>query len=178
MTHEFPAASAIRQNRTAKLRLALFEPDIPANTGTMLRLGACLGVAVDIVEPAGFAFTVRELKRAALDYAGHAEIERHRSWSAFLAAHETRGGRLVLLTTKATRLYTDFGFRADDTLLVGRESAGVPPEVHARADARLRIPMRPGLRSLNVAVAAAMVLGEAMRQCADWPAPDDESEAT
>lgn len=156
------------------MRLALFEPDIAANTGTMIRLGACLAVPIDIIEPAGFAFTVRELKRAVLDYAALAEIERHVSWSAFLETHEARGGRLVLLTTKAPLAYTECRFRADDTLLVGRESAGVPAEVHARADACIVIPMRPEARSLNVAVAAAMVLGEALRQCAGWPAASPE----
>jgi tRNA (cytidine/uridine-2'-O-)-methyltransferase len=177
MTHEF-SMSPKRTLRTASaLRLALFEPDIPANTGTMLRLGACLGVAIDVIEPAGFAFTVRELKRAALDYAQLADIERHRSWAGFLARHESRGGRLVLLTTKAPLAYTDFSFRADDTLLVGRESAGAPAAVHARADARVRVPLRPGLRSLNVALAAAMVLGEAMRQCSAWPSEAEASEA-
>jgi tRNA (cytidine/uridine-2'-O-)-methyltransferase len=156
------------------MRLALFEPDIAANTGTMIRLGACLGIPIDIVEPAGFSFTVRELRRAALDYAALAEIERHVSWPAFLQAHAARGGRLVLLTTKAPLAYTECRFRADDTLLVGRETAGVPAAMHARADARTAVPMRPGARSLNVAVAAAMVLGEALRQCAGWPAASPE----
>lgn len=177
MTHEFSTPRESPARGASALRLALFEPDIPANTGTMLRLGACLGVAIDIIEPAGFAFTVRELRRAALDYAELAEIERHRSWAGFLVRHESRGGRLVLLTTRAPLAYTDFRFRADDTLLVGRESAGAPEAVHARADARVRVPLRPGLRSLNVAVAAAMVLGEAMRQCAAWPVAAETSEA-
>jgi len=146
------------------MRLALYQPDIPQNTGTLLRLGACLGVAVDIVAPAAFDLSDRALRRAGLDYLAHVEIARHASFAAFEAALRARGGRLVLLTTQAEMAYTGFAFRAGDTLLVGRESAGVPEAVHRVADARLRIPMRAGLRSLNVAVAAAMVLGEALRQ--------------
>ena len=146
------------------MRLALYQPDIPQNTGTLLRLGACLGVAVDIVAPAAFDLSDRALRRAGLDYLAHVEIARHTSFAAFEAALRARGGRLVLLTTQAEMAYTGFAFRAGDTLLVGRESAGVPEAVHRVADARLRIPMRAGLRSLNVAVAAAMVLGEALRQ--------------
>ena len=146
------------------MRLALYQPDIPQNTGTLLRLGACLGVAVDIVAPAAFDLSDRALRRAGLDYLAHVEIARHASFAAFEAALRAGGGRLVLLTTQAEMAYTGFAFRAGDTLLVGRESAGVPEAVHRVADARLRIPMRAGLRSLNVAVAAAMVLGEALRQ--------------
>jgi len=155
------------------MRLALYQPDIPANTGTMIRLGACLGVPVDIIEPAGFAFTVRELKRAVLDYAPLAEIVRHASWQAFLEARATAPGRLILLTTQATLAYTEFAFGADDHLLVGRESAGVPEPVHGRADVRVRVPLRAQARSLNVAVAAAMVLGEALRQTAGWPGREE-----
>ena len=143
------------------MRLALFEPDIPQNCGAMLRLAACLGVAVDIIEPCGFHLTDKRLRRAGLDYLERVEISRHSSWQAFTAAHRTR---LILLTTKGDLAYTDFRFRADDTLLVGQESAGVPPAVHAAAQARVLIPLQPGLRSLNVAQAAAMVLGEALRQ--------------
>jgi tRNA (cytidine/uridine-2'-O-)-methyltransferase len=146
------------------MRLALYQPDIAQNTGTLLRLGACLGVAVDIIGPAGFDLSDRALRRAGLDYLAHVEMARHASFAAFQAEHRARGGRLVLLTTRAEVAYTAFAFRADDTLLVGRESAGVPEAVHRVADARLSIPMRAGLRSLNVAVAAAMVLGEALRQ--------------
>lgn len=158
------------------MRLALYEPDIPANTGTMIRLAACLGIAIDIIEPTGFTFTVRDLKRAMLDYAPLAEIVRHASWPAFLEAVGSVGGRLVLLTTRAPLAYTDFAFRADDILLVGRESAGAPEAVHRRVEARLRVPMRPQARSLNVAVAAAMVLGEALRQTELWPARVGEGE--
>lgn len=143
------------------MRLALYQPDIPQNAGTILRLAACLGVGVDVIGPAGFDMSDRNLKRAGLDYLEHVEIARHVSFAAFQAAPR---GRLVLLTTAASIVYTDFVFAADDTLLLGRESAGVPESVHEAADARLRVPMRPGLRSLNIAVAAAMVLGEALRQ--------------
>jgi tRNA (cytidine/uridine-2'-O-)-methyltransferase len=151
------------------MRLALYEPDIPQNTGTILRLAACLGVPVDLIGPAGFDMTDRALKRASLDYLAHVEIERHASFSAFEAARLSRGSRLLLLTTHADTPYTRFAFRPGDTVLLGRESAGVPEAVHRLADARLRIPMRAGLRSLNVAVAAAMVMGEALRQTGGLP---------
>ncbi len=143
------------------MRLALYQPDIPQNAGALLRLGACLGVAVDIIEPTGFLLSDRRLKRAGMDYLGAAELKRHVSWASFRAATT---GRLVLLTTKARLAYHHFPFRADDVLLLGRETEGAPEEVHEAAAARLRIPMRPGLRSLNVALAAALVLGEALRQ--------------
>jgi tRNA (cytidine/uridine-2'-O-)-methyltransferase len=143
------------------MRLALFEPDIPQNAAAMIRLGACLGAAVDIIEPCGFLFSDAGFRRAGLDYVERAEIVRHESWGAFRAA---RQGRIVLLSTKARLAYTEFTFATDDVLLVGRETAGVPDCVHEAADARIRIPLRPGLRSLNVAQAAAMVLGEALRQ--------------
>ena len=151
------------------MRLALYEPDIPQNTGTILRLAACMNVPVDVVGPTGFDMSDRALKRAALDYLAHVKLERHQSFAAFDAAHRLRGGRLVLLTTRGATAYTDFGFAADDCLLLGRESAGVPPTVRGAADAAVRIPMASGLRSLNVAVAAAMVLGEALRQTGGLP---------
>jgi len=151
------------------MRLALFEPDIPQNTGTLIRLGACMGLPLDIIEPCGFAWSDRGLKRAGLDYADLAEVTRHESWAAFHAACLS-GSRLVLLTTKSHIIYTDFGFAPLDILLVGRESAGVPPEIHDAADARVTIPMCPPARSLNMAVAAAMVLGEALRQTRSFPA--------
>lgn len=151
------------------MRLALFQPDIAQNVGTILRLGACLGVAVDIIEPCGFPFGDASLKRAGLDYLDHASFVRHESWGTFLA---TEPARLVLLTTKAQRAFTEFTFAATDTLLFGRESAGVPAEVAERADARLKIPLQSGMRSLNVAVAAAMVLGEALRQTHLFPAQE------
>jgi tRNA (cytidine/uridine-2'-O-)-methyltransferase len=150
-------------------RLCLYQPDIPQNTGTMLRLAACLGVAVEIVEPAGFDVSDRNLRRAGLDYLDRVAITRHASWRAFEAWRRDRGARLVLATTKAGLPYTDFAYRAPDILLFGRESAGVPDEVHAAADARVVIPMQPGLRSLNVAVSAAMILGEALRQTGGFP---------
>jgi tRNA (cytidine/uridine-2'-O-)-methyltransferase len=153
------------------MRLALYQPDIAQNTGTILRLAACLGVAVDVIGPTGFDMTDRALRRAGLDYLDHVEIERHTSFAAFDAARLARGARLVLLTARAEHCYTTFAFRCTDTLLLGRESAGVPSSVHAMADARLRIAMRAGMRSLNVAVAAAMVLGEALRQTTSFPDP-------
>lgn len=148
------------------MRLALYEPDIPQNTGTLIRLGACLGVPVDIIEPCGFLFTDKALMRAGMDYLELAEITRHASWNAFRTAAK---GRIVLLTSKASTPYTEFHFAACDIILLGRESAGVPEPVHEAADARLRIPLKPGLRSLNVAVAGAMVLGEALRQTKEFP---------
>lgn len=149
------------------MRLVLFEPDIPQNTGTLLRLGACLGVPVDLVEPCGFLLSDRHLRRAGMDYLDLASLTRHASWAAYRSS--APAGRLVLLTTRGAEAYPDFAFRPGDRLLVGRESGGVPDEVHAAADARLTIPMAPGARSLNVAVAAAMVLGEALRQTGGFP---------
>jgi tRNA (cytidine/uridine-2'-O-)-methyltransferase len=143
------------------MRVALYEPDIPQNTGAILRLAACLGVAVDIIEPCGFLLDDRRLRRAGMDYLDRLDWTRHRSWQAF---RQARQERLVLLTTAGERRYCDFRFAPDDLLLFGRESAGVPEAVHQAAAARLRIPLRRGLRSLNVATAAAMVLGEALRQ--------------
>jgi len=148
------------------MRLALYQPDIAQNVGTILRLGACLSVGIDIIEPCGFPFGDASLKRAGLDYLDHASFIRHPSWNAFLASSPAR---IVLLTTKAEQSYASFAFETSDTLLLGRESAGVPPEVAARADARLKIPLVPGMRSLNVAVAGAMVLGEALRQTGQFP---------
>ncbi|MDE1900220.1 MAG: tRNA (cytidine(34)-2'-O)-methyltransferase [Alphaproteobacteria bacterium] len=144
------------------VRLALYQPDMPPNTGTMMRMCACLGVGLDIIEPCGFPFDDAKLRRAAMDYIDHLDYTRHRSWDDFAA--QTGARRLVLLTTKGAVPYTDFAFTPDDILMVGRESAGVPEDVHARADARILIPMRPPLRSLNVAISAAMALGEALRQ--------------
>lgn len=153
------------------MRLALFEPDIPPNLGTLLRLGACLGVPVHVIEPCGFPFSVQSVRRSALDYLAHAEIHRHESWDRFLA--ERPAGRLVLMTTKAAQPYFAFRFQPDDIVLMGRESHGVPEAVHAAADARLLIPLQPGMRSINVATAASMVLGEGLRQLDAFPAPPD-----
>lgn len=146
------------------MRIALFEPDIPQNTGTILRLAACLGVEAHIVEPAGFPTTDRAFRRAGMDYLDAVTLLRHAHWGAFEDWRRVAGARLILLTTRASRSYLDHDFAPGDVLLVGRESSGVPDGVHAAADVRLRIPMRAGLRSLNVAMAAAMALGEALRQ--------------
>ena len=146
------------------MRLALYQPDIPQNTGTILRLAACLDVPVDIILPAGFDVSDRKLRRAGLDYLDHVVLKRHDDWAAFNATRHAEGQRLVLLTTKGAVAHIDFAFQPRDTLLLGRESSGVPDFVHAAADAHVRIPMQGGLRSLNIAVAAALVLGEALRQ--------------
>jgi tRNA (cytidine/uridine-2'-O-)-methyltransferase len=151
-------------------RLALFQPDIPQNAGTMLRMAACLGVPVEIVEPAGFDVSDRNLRRAGLDYLGSVTINRHVSWSAFEDWRRRQGRRLILATTKGAVRHLDFAFRGEDVILLGRESAGVPDDVHEAADARVLVPMQEGLRSLNVAVAAAIVLGEALRQTGAFPA--------
>ena len=149
----------------SRLRLALYQPDIPQNAGTMLRACACLGLAADIIEPAGFPVSDRHFRRSGMDYLDAVEILRHMSFRAFQAWRQLQvGRRLVLLSTRAATPYTDFRFEAADILMVGRESAGVPPEVHAAADAAVTIPLRPPMRSLNVAVAAFMVMGEALRQ--------------
>jgi tRNA (cytidine/uridine-2'-O-)-methyltransferase len=148
------------------MRLALFEPDIPQNAAAIIRLGACLDVPIDIIEPCGFLFSEAGFRRAGLDYVEMAELRRHTSWRAFC---EALAGRLVLLTTRATLPHTAFAFASSDTLLLGRESAGVPDFVHDAADGRVRIPLKPGLRSLNVAQAGAMVLGEALRQIKGFP---------
>ncbi|MDO8608459.1 MAG: tRNA (cytidine(34)-2'-O)-methyltransferase [Phaeospirillum sp.] len=154
------------------LRLALYQPDIPQNAGTLLRLSACLGVAVDIIEPCGFVLDERKVRRAGMDYIDHASYIRHSSWQAFQSALTTSGRRLILLTTKGERRHDRFPFAAGDTIMVGRESAGVPPEVADAAFARIRIPMMTGPRSLNVALAAALATGEALRQLGGFP--DDE----
>jgi tRNA (cytidine/uridine-2'-O-)-methyltransferase len=146
------------------MRIALYEPDIPQNTGTILRLCACLGVEAHIIEPAGFPVTDRAFRRAGMDYLDRVAITRHGSFQAFEDWRRRERLALVLLTTAAERPYLDHRFQDDQVLLLGRESAGVPAAVHQAADARLCIPMREGLRSLNIAMAAAMVIGEALRQ--------------
>ena len=148
------------------MRLGLYEPDIPQNCGTILRLCACLGIGLDIIEPCGFAFSDARLKRAGLDYLAQADYRLHASFNVF---GQNLGGRLVLFTTKASLPYTDFTFHPGDTLLFGSESAGVPQNVHEKADARLRIPLLAGMRSLNVAICAGMALGEALRQTGNFP---------
>lgn len=146
------------------MRLVLFEPDIPQNAGTLMRLASALGVGLDLIEPCGFVLDDRRLRRAGMDYLDHLDWARHASWTAYRALQLS--GRLVLLTTRAALPYTAFAFAPDDRIMVGRESAGVPDEIADAADARLLIPMKPPARSLNVAVSAAMVLGEALRQTA------------
>jgi len=149
------------------MRIALYQPDIPQNTGTILRLAACFGVGIDIIEPCGFVWDDRRLRRAGMDYMELAQLRRHQSWSSFQAERDS--GRLVLLSTRANRSHLSFSFRQNDILLLGRESAGVPDAVHDAVDDRLRIPLASGVRSLNVALAAAVVLGEALRQTNGFP---------
>jgi tRNA (cytidine/uridine-2'-O-)-methyltransferase len=159
------------------MRIALIEPDIPQNTGTILRLAACLGLEAHIIEPAGFPTSDRAFRRAGMDYLDHVTIVRHASFATFEAWRRDAKARLILFTTHAERCYLEHAFRVDDVLMFGRESAGVPPAVHDAADARLKIPMRAGMRSLNVAMAAAMAVGEALRQVAMSadPSPDHSS---
>ena len=151
-----------------RMRVALYQPDIPGNAGAMMRTAACLGVAVDVIGPAGFVMSDRQLRRAGMDYLDRMDLAQHSSWDAF---RDQLGAdaRLVLLTTGAETGFLEFKFRADDILLVGRETAGVPDDVHAAAGARIRVPMAPGNRSLNVAQVLAMVLGEALRQTGTFP---------
>jgi tRNA (cytidine/uridine-2'-O-)-methyltransferase len=157
----------VADSQTVTVQLALFQPDIAGNAGNMLRTAAGLGVPVDLIGPLGFVLDDKRLKRAGMDYLRHADIARHASWESFRRGLGPR--RLLLLTTRGDTAYADFRFRAGDTILVGRESEGAPGEVHAQAAARLRIPLKAGLRSLNVAAAAAMVLGEALRQLDGFP---------
>ncbi|HJN23649.1 MAG TPA: tRNA (cytidine(34)-2'-O)-methyltransferase [Rhodospirillales bacterium] len=151
------------------MRLVLFEPDIPQNAGTLLRLGACLGVPVDVIEPCGFVFADKYFRRAGMDYLDRADLTRHLSWPAFQEARRGKGARLVLLTTRASMPYTAFRFETGDALVLGRESSGLPDAVHDAAEARVKVPMASAMRSLNVATAAAMVLGEALRQTRGFP---------
>jgi tRNA (cytidine/uridine-2'-O-)-methyltransferase len=151
------------------MRIALYQPDIAQNTGTILRLAACLNVAVDIIEPAGFDISSRALRRAALDYSDKVDLRRHGTFKDFKQEIESTGARLILMTTRADTAYHNVVFKKGDVILAGRESSGVPEEVHASVNLRIRIPMRPDLRSLNVAVSLAMVLGEALRQTGGFP---------
>jgi tRNA (cytidine/uridine-2'-O-)-methyltransferase len=146
------------------MRIALYQPDIAPNAGTILRLCACLGIEAHIVEPAGFPTSDRAFRRAGMDYLDQVRLVRHASWQVFERWRRASKLRLILFTTRAERSYLDCRFGRDDILLFGRESAGVPAEVHAAANVRLVIPMRPGLRSINVALACAMAVGEALRQ--------------
>lgn len=151
------------------MRLALYQPDIAGNVGTIMRLCACFGVPLDIVMPCGFPFSDRQLKRAAMDYGEQADVIRHPNFDAFAAGVRENGGRIVLLTSSGGTALPDMRFTPEDVLLLGSEGAGVPQAVHDAADARLRIPMRPGFRSLNIAVAAGIALGEALRQTGHYP---------
>jgi len=146
------------------MHIALYEPDIPQNTGTILRLAACLGIEAHLIEPAGFPTSDRAFRRAGMDYLDQVQLVRHASWGAFEAWRQAQGLRLVLLTTRAASSYLDHAFARRDVLMFGRESAGVPDAVHAAAEVRLKVPMRAGLRSINVAMTCAMVVGEALRQ--------------
>jgi tRNA (cytidine/uridine-2'-O-)-methyltransferase len=152
------------------IRLALYQPDIAQNTGTILRLAACLGLAVDVIEPAGFPVSDKSFRRSGMDYLDHVAWRRHDDFTAFERWRQGDARRLVLMTTRAALPYAGFAFRPGDVIMAGRESAGVPDEVHAAADARILIPMAPGMRSLNVAVSVAMVAGEALRQLGGFPA--------
>ena len=150
------------------MRIALYQPDIPQNAGAVFRLATCLNLPVDIIEPTGFVLNDANLRRVGMDYLDQTQITRHISWGAYL--RDAKPARLVLLTTAATQLHVDFKFDANDTLMVGRESSGVPDEVHNCADARIRIPMLPEARSLNVVTALTFALGEALRQVDGFPA--------
>ncbi len=151
------------------MRLALFQPDIPQNLGAGVRLTACLGVELDVIEPCAFPLSDRAIRRAAMDYGSVARVSRHDGWTDFESAMRGEGRRILLFTTRAAEPYHRFAYRPGDILLFGRESAGVPDAVHAAADARLIIPLRPETRSLNVIAAAAMALGEALRQTDGFP---------
>ena len=155
--------------------LALFEPDIPQNAGTLMRLAACLNVRIHLIEPAGFNTSDRTFRRAGMDYLDRVDLQRHISWRAFRLWQQDSGQRLILATTKAAKPYLSLAYRADDILLLGRESKGVPDEVHEAADERVLIPMAPGLRSLNVALAGGMILGEALRQTQGFPPQTGET---
>lgn len=146
------------------MRLALYQPDIPQNMGTILRLGACLNVSIDVIGPTGFDMSDRALKRSAMDYLSKTDLTRHISFASFLDSNQRKQGRLILTTTKTNQIYTDFQFKETDILMLGRESAGVPEEVVEKVDEKVTIPMQNDMRSLNIAVAGAMILGEALRQ--------------
>lgn len=149
------------------MRIALYQPEIPGNVGAILRLAACFSVGVDIIEPCGFVFSDARMKRAGMDYIDHVELVRHGDWDRFAAA---ASGRLILLSSKAETRFTDFAFRDDDILLMGQESAGVPDHVRDQCAARLRIPLNPAVRSLNISVATGIALAESLRQTGRLPA--------
>ncbi|MFZ4382222.1 MAG: tRNA (cytidine(34)-2'-O)-methyltransferase [Sandarakinorhabdus sp.] len=149
------------------MRIALYEPEIAGNVGAVLRLGACLGVPVDLIEPLGFLWDDARVRRTAMDYIDHVSITRHRDWDGFRAS--VGPARLVLLTTKGSVSAYDFAFRPDDVLLFGKESAGAPPHVHQASAGRIRLPMRPEVRSMNLAMSAGLAVGEALRQTGGLP---------
>jgi len=161
----------VKKSKKNSMRIALYQPDIPQNTGTILRLGACLNVPIDLIGPAGFDLSNRSLRRAGLDYLDHVDLTRHQSWDSFCKERSAQSSdtRLILMTTKARTRHIDFEFRSSDTLLFGRESAGVPESVAGAADHTLKIAIDNNLRSLNVAVSVAMTLGEALRQTDGFP---------
>jgi len=163
------APPAVVLSGSLRMRLALFQPDIPQNLGAAVRLGACLGVPLEIIEPCAFPLSDRAIRRAAMDYGQNAEVTRHGGWSDFIGAPARTEGRLVLFTTRGAQNFTEFEFQPGDTLLFGQESAGAPEHVHAAAQARLVIPLRPPARSLNIITCAAMALGEALRQTDGFP---------
>ena len=156
------------------MKTILFQPDIAANVGAVLRLCACMNIPIEIIEPCGFPFDMRQIRRVALDYINHVKLHRHVSWEAFHAKSMERGSRLILLSTRGKVRYDQFAFLPDDMLLFGRESAGVPNAIHQAADAILRVPLAREMRSLNVATAAAMTLGEALRQTSLLPGDENE----
>jgi tRNA (cytidine/uridine-2'-O-)-methyltransferase len=160
-------ARSVDPGQAAAMRVALYEPEIAGNVGSVLRLGACLGAAVDLIEPLGFAWDDKRVRRAAMDYIDHVEVTRHANFAAFRTS--IGAARLVLFTTKGQQSPYDFAFRPDDVLLFGKESAGVPAEVAEKCTTRLRLPIRPGVRSMNLAIAAALALGEALRQTGGLP---------
>lgn len=154
------------------MRLALYQPDIPQNTGTLLRLGACLDLPIDIIEPCGFLFNEKAIRRAGMDYLDFSNYRRHNSWNDFLdyrEQHSQEYGRIILLTTHGNKSFVDFDFKPNDIILMGRESAGVPENVHQKADAQLLIPMNPNARSINMAISAAMAITEGLRQTGGFP---------
>ncbi len=151
------------------ISLALYQPDIPQNTGTMVRMAACFGIHIDIIEPAGFPVSDRDFRRSGMDYLDHVSIERHMSWDSFTDYAVKNNRRLILLSTKAVQSHIEFQFKTGDILIVGRESAGVPQTVHTHVQTKIKIPMAKNMRSLNVAISAALVCGEALRQLNCWP---------
>jgi tRNA (cytidine/uridine-2'-O-)-methyltransferase len=168
-----PPFTAAKRKFQGSMRLALYQPDIPQNAGALMRLAACFKVPLDVIEPCGFPFDDKRLRRTAMDYGAACELQRHGSWGAFLKEMRTvPSRRLVLLSTAGAMSHTDLSYAEEDVLVLGRESHGVPAEVHAAADARVRIPIAAGLRSLNIATAAAIVLAEALRQLGKFQATE------